>query len=201
MSARVNIRYRQPDIFNGERRFTVFNERYIRVRRKRFKRELDYTIDLAALCPEGSPSYSIARHWLIASAVALLAFIILLYTLLAHFDARVATYTLPAAVVTFLLALGFGALAAYTFEHKYVFTSRQANIPLVELRVRKDDPAYRYFVEELERYIQKHEERAGLSPQDLRAGEIRTLRRMSTEGLLSTIVYEEARTRLLANSA
>mgnify|MGYP006909079993 CR=1 FL=1 len=201
MPAKVNIRYRQPDIFKGERRFTVFNGRYIRVQRKRFKREVDYTIDLAALSPEGKDSYTLNRHLLIASAVSLLAFIILLYTLLAHFAAHVAIYTLPAAILTFLLAISFGALAVYTFEHKYVFVSRQAEVPLVEFRVRKGDAAYRAFVEDLKRYIHKHAERARLSPQDLRAGEIRTLRRMSSEGVLSTIDYETARTRLLAQSA
>ena len=100
----VNINYSQIDRFKRERLFEAFDKHYLRIIKKRSKRQQEYTVDLIALSPEGKRVTFIAWKWLGLAVLFLLVFVSSVYYLTGHFDLDHALYVLPVTIVSLLLS-------------------------------------------------------------------------------------------------
>lgn len=86
-------------------------------------------------------------------------------------------------------------------RHLLVFDSRYAAVPLVELLVNQPDPeSYAAFVTALRANIETLVLDKGLSPADLRAGELRSLRKLLEQQIIDLPTYESAKQTLLAQA-
>jgi hypothetical protein len=98
------------------------------------------------------------------------------------------------------IVLGF-ILVAVNFYRVRVFYSRNAAIPLFDLYINKPDyRAYKAFIEQLNLYIDKTRAFWSLKLEQQIAGEMRMLRRLASEGIISQRDYDQAKTRLFGIS-
>ena len=101
-------------------------------------------------------------------------------------------------------AVGLGVAAGCFYKawkgtsQKQVFHSRGANVPLIELAI--NNPSKKIFddfVGKVEELIQSSREGLVISSNNQLAGEMKMLRRLSEDGVLSASVYKKAKDGLL----
>jgi len=198
----LTARLHQLDGANGIRLFELYDDRFLRIRLRPSKREeIEYAMDVAILDPHAKEQHYRPRHWLIAAAVTagvLLIYAAVLYFILSRDNALL---LLPPLVPLIGLAVFFGWLYINRSRHLLIFSSRYAQVPLVELLLRQPDAeAYGNFVRHLNRCIGVLVQDKGLTAHDLRAGELRSLRKMVEQGAIDSEIYEQAKGLLLALS-
>lgn len=201
MTNDTSFEFRQVDILKRERCFELFEGRYIRVLQPRQKQDLEYTIDLLALTPKSSRHLRFSWKWLIGTCIALAVCAGATYFLFSNPNSGRATYIVPVLLIAIAAALGMTYRFFASSQRCQIFTSRFGKIPLVELLVnRPDRRRFRAFVKELELRIELSMQRATLSDNDLKAGEMRTLRRLAGQGIISTKAYDRVKATLLTRS-
>ena len=85
-------------------------------------------------------------------------------------------------------------------RRKYIFVSRVAQVPLVEIEFLKPSNKLDRFVVLLQERIQAALAASELDEEELLAGELRALRRLTESGFLEKTHYEKAKRLLLAKS-
>ncbi len=187
----------QKGLFAGERRFVLKNDRYLFIDETAVGRQRSYELDVLAL--DGKPRFRlvVAWRWLLAFAVVVALEYPVLSILLPRVDPQ-GDYALPVIVVFALTAFIFILLAFASSYRETVFRSRHGHWPLVRLlHNRPDAAAFRAFVEAVADACERATAQAGLSRRQLLAGEIKTLRRLSKKGVLTSDEYERLRERLM----
>ncbi len=197
MTADTTQELAQKSLFAGERRFVLKNDRYLFIDETAVGRQRSYELDVLAL--DGKPRFRliVAWRWLLAAALTLAIEFPVLGHLLPQVDPE-GNYALPVIIVFALTAFIFILLAFASSYRETVFRSRHGHWPLVRLlHDRPDSTRFRAFVQAITDACQTATDRAGLSRQQLLAGEIKTLRRLSRKGVLSNDDYERLRGRLM----
>lgn len=188
----------QRGMFSGERRFELKDGRYLFIDEKGLKRNKSYQLDLVALEPKSKFHLSVKWTWLVAAAGVMLLHYLLLQVLPRFFQIQLDDYA-------FALTLGLGSLAflflilfAATSSLERVFVASNTNFPLVRLLLRKPDAkAYHAFLSKLENSIQAASDKVQLDHQQLVAGELRMMRRLTKHNVLSEKQYEHIKSRLM----
>lgn len=176
----------------------VLNDRYGRIAARRWHTSRNYAIELATLSPEPIQSTHFAWRWLAAACAMLLG--------LAGFIAYLkygngeTTRLISAGGIAILVALTvlFFYLFVILSTRRIVFRARYSGVPLVDIPMpigdRKKGNAFAEVMSEL-----AHKNRARLhhTDEDLRAGELRMLRRLSEEGAIASATYDKAKQALL----
>ena len=85
-------------------------------------------------------------------------------------------------------------------QRKYIFVSRVAQVPLVEINFVKQSNKLDRFVVLLQERIQAALAASDLDEKELLAGEMRALRRMMEDGFLDKKLYEKAKRLLLTKA-
>ncbi len=198
MAQEITAQYQQSDRFKGERRFEVLNDRYLKVRNKKLKQQQKYTFELAILDPKYSTIDDRAIHWLGAIGVTALAFVAFLAYLFTHFSTSLLLSALPFFIISGLLIAAFYILYLFQSDHRFVFHTQHARYPMVDIfhhgHFKKESEA---FANSLSKLIEDAKERLGYNDEELQAGEVRTLRRLSKEQVIDTNIYEQAKQRIL----
>ena len=181
---------KQADYFKHRREFSIFDEHYLKVSIRDRHNEKDFVIDLRAINPQSESINLISWHWLGAMAVTLLACALSAYgAQLAHSIEYAA-----AAGVALILACVFGILFLYTMEKKKVFVTRFGKVPLLEIMAGKPNhQAVDDFLKEIEFRANQAVANSKLDKDQLRAGEVRMLRRLSNNGVLNKDEYAKAK--------
>jgi len=188
----------QKGLFSGERRFELKDGRYLFVDVKQLKRNKSYQLDLVALEPKSKYRFSINWPWLVAAAVVMLVHYFLLQLLPQIFQISLDDYAFPLTLGLASLAFIFLILFVATSSMERVFVASNTNFPLVRLLVRKpDSKAYRAFLAQLENSIKAVSENIQLDKQQLLAGELRMMRRLTKHDIVSEKQYEQIKTRLM----
>lgn len=188
----------QRGLFSGERRFELKDRRYLFIDEKGLKRNKSYQLDLVALEPKSKFHLSVKWSWLIAAAGVMLLHYFLLQWLPQLIQIQLDDYA-------FALTLGVGSLAflflilfVATSSLERVFVASNTNFPLVRLLIRKPDTkSYRAFLSQLENSIQAAADKVQLDHQQLVAGELRMMRRLTKHNVLSEKQYEQIKSRLM----
>lgn len=194
--------------------FEYFNEHYLHVNEHHKDHEIDYVVDLAVLKPESHTEMTIPWNWLILSAMAIGVFVGLLTHLYFHLSSPLFTWVGPFIFGiqfpdTKVLTLGpivavllvFIVLSLREFiraaDRKLVFLSRYASFPIVQIPMDSGAKASFYrFVQELEHQISQSLSKRRIPDEVLQAGEMKTLRRLCTLGVLSKNQYNTVKNRI-----
>jgi len=188
----------QRGLFSGERRFELKDGRYLFVDVKQLKRNKSYQLDLVALEPKSKYRFSINWPWLAAAVAVMLVHYVLLQLLPQLFQINLDDYAFPLTLGLASLAFIFIIVFVATSSMERVFVASNTNFPLVRLLVRKPDgKAYRAFLAQLENSIKSVSENIQLDKQQLLAGELRMMRRLTKHDIVSEKQYEQIKTRLM----
>ncbi len=179
----------------------IFNGHYLNYQRRRFRRTISYSVDLATLSPEVGWEEDICWHWVLASAIMFVPGIGFLIRLLGELNVR--TFAeLGLAVFVFLLLGSLALLMFYIKSHrKFVIRTRYAEFPLIEIQYlrHRDGERLKAFVELLQARIRATVAERGLSEGELKAGEVRMLRRMARKQVISDYYYESAKSHIFSH--
>lgn len=174
----------------------LLNGRELRVEKKEKRNNIKYTIDLLALEDVSKQKVIFGWKWFIAGIVS-----ILLMLLCIKFLPVLGESALFSGVVYFL---GIGAAVGCFFmawkgtSRKQIFHTRNASVPIVELAINKPSKSdFSKFIAKVERCIKDSRAGKKISTNNQLAGEMKMLRRLSEDGVVSIPVYKKARSGLL----
>ncbi|MCW9024201.1 MAG: hypothetical protein OQK73_05920 [Gammaproteobacteria bacterium] len=188
----------QKRLFNSEREFKLSKQRLLKIRIRSFRgRSSRYCIDLLALDPTGKRQIHFAWSWLIAAGiVGGLAFVLgVLQGWLEDTTLQQGLQALAALGAISTIALLFFFFTRSSFER--VYTAYYSDIPLVRLLNNlPDKEQFKQFTEQLESLITQLHEHHNMSVETQLAGEMKMLRRLVKEKIVSTDVYEKAKNEL-----
>lgn len=186
--------------FQGVTRLELFDRYYLRVKEKKLRGGREFKLELAILNPQPIKVENNAIHWLAAAGLSGLAAVYLLYLLFVSNPES--TWFVVAGLLAMIFLSGlFAVLYAFTAEHKWVLETRASAYPLVEVPYhRKEKEAAQRFVQMLQVAIGKNIAGKGYDNEVLFAGEMRMLRRLAHNHVLSIDAYDRAKKHMLEKS-
>lgn len=195
----VNATLEQKGKLGYTKEISIRDGQEVQVRLLAGKNDTTYRVHLLALASKGKAKMHIAWPWLwtaLASAILLLAYMAL-RQLLPFADSFIELAIYLACAIGMILGL---VMIVLKFSLKRVYSSRMAKVPILEFDINKPDRgSYRSFVEALEEHIQKMHAAYSLKADQQLAGEIRTLRRLLQDGVVSQAAYNSAKAKILKN--
>lgn len=177
-------------------KFELYNKTYLFQTRRHYRDQAPckYRINLAWLDPKPETVQVIAWNWVSAALATAIWATVFFYV--AYFTDLKIEYVESAGVLMSTLTVISLCLFFYYSEHKLVFNSYLSNVPLIEIDLNKPDKLnFDTFVHDIRSGIY-----AGWQNKDIQqmlVGEIRELRRLRDEGILSEDTYLRARTEIL----
>jgi hypothetical protein len=155
-----------------------------------------YIIDLLALGDASKQKVILGWKYFVAG----LAVILLMLACL-HFLPILSESTLYL-TATYIVALGLCAgcffMAYKGTSRKQIFYSRNANIPLIELAINNPSKKeFSAFIKKVEEHILSSRDGLKISMNNQLAGEMKMIRRLSEERVVSASVYKKAKTDLM----
>ena len=173
--------------------------RELQVHSKGKKSEKLYSIDILSLQDESKNIILIAWKWLLFSLGFFLIMLLLLKILPGLLNADKNLY------LGIVLAVGvIGSIVSFTLfwkktSKKHIFYSRNANVPIVILNA--GNPSKKLlsdFIDNIEKRIKKFRSHMDVSEEKQLTGEMKMLRRLSDDGIISKKDYEMAKTKLFS---
>ena len=150
-----------------------------------------YKIDLLALRAPSERVVSVAWKWWLISLGGFLMTVILVLGL-SYLQFGVSAVL--TGIFGILGSLSLAALAWKKGSRQQVFYSRHSNVPLVSLHLGVPNKnEFQKFVSLLEQQIEALRQEFNLSQDQELAGEMRTLRRLANDGILSPDEYENSK--------
>jgi hypothetical protein len=192
----INAHYRFQSRLKGEVEVELFNDFYICVKEKPLKRTRQFKLEIATLNPSAVKKVDLAFHWLAAAVIAALGSALFLYMLVTGTGEMI--MPLLGAFIAAAISAAFVALFFYSSERKWVLETRNALYPLVTIPFHKhQQKEAEQFIETLQQAIEKNVNRKGYSSEDLFAGELRMLRRLAKNKILSEELYDQAKAHMM----
>lgn len=199
MEIRTDAKYQFSDRFKGEYSLEIFNHHYLCTTHKRLKKERQFKMEVAVLNPKAKKRQGFPWRWLATALLSLAASAYLINNLLGTVEGS--SYWAVLGGAGALALLGAGSLAAFWLgiDRKWVFQTRTADYPLVIIPFNKSSKKEaEQFAQRLSIAIESTNLHKGYSEEDLRAGELRMMRRLSKSGFISEDKYNSAKKRLLS---
>ena len=174
----------------------LLNGRELHVEKKAKPHRTKYIIDLLALADASQQKTILGWKWFVAGLAALLLMVLCLIFL------PMLDESMLYLAAVYVVGLGVSAGCFYTAwrgtSRKQIFHSRNANVPLIELAINNPSKnAFSAFINAVETRIQSSREGLVISTNNQLAGEMKMLRRLSEEGVVSMSVYNKAKAGLL----
>lgn len=200
MQITSNAKYHFSNRFQGKHRFELFNDHYLSVRSKQGLNETKFRLEIATLIPEGKRVERPAWFWLATTLLLLGVSGFLGFTLIVNpetIDLRIGG---GAIAVLLLLSAYCFAVFRRKSEQLWIFETRSAHYPLINIPYdRKSRDHATVFVVKLEKAIKRTMEQKHYNQDDLFAGEMRMLRRLTESGILSSDIYDTAKKNMLGD--
>ena len=160
------------------------------------KKKKSYKVHLLALANKGKSKFNISWPWLWCILICIVVLgifsVVKQYISLENQLLELAIYFACAAGI--ILGL---VMLALKFSLKRIYFSRIANIPILDIEINKPNrKSYKSFVSALEQHINKMQAAYNLKADQQLAGEIRMLRRLSQDGIVSQAAYDKAKGKL-----
>lgn len=154
-------------------------------------------IDIVALKDESKRKIILGWKWLVAGIVAVLVSVSIPQVFSNIFTELL--FTFPVYLSGILLGAVCFYLAWKGTTVKQVFYTRNADVPVVEFFVnRPTKKEFAAFIHKLEEYIMDVQHKLDLSMKNQLAGEMKMLRRLAGEGVLSSSDYNKAKAVLFS---
>ena len=188
----------QKRLFNGHRKFEIVKQHYLVVTYKSlYGRINNYRLDLLALDPRGRHLVQLAWPWLIAAGIM---GVLAVTSSLLHSWPKDLAWQYGLHTLTSIGAVGAATLIfifIYRSSFERIYYTRHSDVPLVSLfSNRPDRKQFRQFTKNLETIITDLSERNALSVKDQFAGEMKMLRRLVQEKVITEEAYTEAKNKL-----
>ncbi len=191
----INASYRFHSRLKGEVEIEIFNDFYLCVKERPLKRTRQFKMELATLNPQAKKKEDLTVHWLAAALIAALGSLFFIYTL---FTGSESLMPLLGVLITASISAAFTALYFYTSERKWVVETRNALYPLVVIPFNKhQQKEVQAFIEALQQAIERNVASKHYSSEDLFAGELRMLRRLANNKVLSNTLYDQAKAHMM----
>ncbi len=192
--------YQFSNRIKAETSLELFDKYYLAVKERKLKRKREFRLELAILNPEAQHVTRSSTYWLAAAGIAVLIGLYCVNLLLNANDNSAFWTTLSAATGAILLGALFIALYVLSIERKWVINTRTALHPLVEVPYhRRDKKQAEQFVKQLQNAIEMTIAEKGYNNEHLFAGEMRMLRRLAKNRILSNSHYDRAKKQMLEN--
>lgn len=186
----------QKKSFAAERLFRFKDKNTLLVILKNLKNHKEYLIDIAALDPISRSHFVFA----IKSLISLILFLnlSLIFYATPALDFLNSTYQDWALSGVVIIALISFILFTIFTRYERVFVSRESKVPLVYFyNGLPNKKEFKKFTQYIETESQQRFEKLALDTQKQRAGEMKTIRRVFDEGVITTSQYEKAKAKLL----
>jgi hypothetical protein len=201
MSNEVNATLRQQGSYGQQREYQIINGRNIRIAIGSKSKHKIFNVPMLALADKSKPRLHIAWAWLWLALSGLLA--IPLYLAITNWlglSTRIVDFAIIAGLAVAAL-IGI-VMLGMNFSRKRVFFTAYSKVPLFDILIGKpDQQSYKQFLTTLETYLQKTRSEWNLRSEQQIAGEVRMLRRLANEGVISQKVYETAKDKLFGISS
>lgn len=193
------IVFRQRNTLGLDVQVKLVDGRELQVLNKGKKSEQAYSVDILSLQDKSKKTFSIAWKWLIASISFLLVMMLLLKVLPDYLDANKNLY-LGVVFIVGLTGTIFSFIKFWKFtSQKQIFYSRNAHVPIVILCAGKPSKkTFSSFIDSIEKRIKKFRQHMDIDQDKQLTGEMKMLRRLSDDGIISKKVYQVAKTKLFS---
>jgi len=195
----MNLELNQKRSFAGERQFRFKDQNTVLVTLKNLKNRKEYLIDLAAI------DHKDHRHFVFAKKLLMVFVVFLSASLILYFTPLIELLKLPykdwfVSVFVILTLISFILFISFTRIER-VFKSRHAKVPLlIFYNGLPNSKEFKSFIEKIKAISKKRFEKLNLDLQQQYAGELKTIRRVMDEGVISQSDYERAKNKLLNKS-
>jgi len=200
MPSEVNAHLRQQGSYGQQREYQIVNGRSIRIAIGSKGKHKIYTVPILALAEKSKPRLHIAWAWLWLALSGVVGIPVYLY-LKTALSLKTSSYDFVIiAGFTITVLVGF-VMLALNFSRKREFYTAYSKVPLFDILLGKPDyREYKQFLTVLEGCLSKTRSFWNLKVDQQIAGEIRMLRRLANEGVISSKVYEQAKDKLFSVS-
>lgn len=193
-------RYVQKNNLKGiTRRFALYDKTYlIQEKEAHFKKVPEHRIDLTFLDPE--PVKKLFISWrMLGAGVALLVLSGLLYLFSGQLASMLNTqYVMSAVALLVPVGLILILMAYYRSYLTLVYYTETGQVPLLVIGRKFKDERYAKFVDIVGKCIKYSRNRNGITEQDRLRGEMKDLRRLKDQGIVSEHDYDHAQKKILA---
>ncbi|TDY02561.1 hypothetical protein [Thiohalophilus thiocyanatoxydans] len=197
MAHQITMKFAQTGLLGRQQTIQLLDDRALRIREKRNKRQREYSIDLLALDPNSQRRFAWCWSWLTGSGLTLSGVLVLFWLLQYYLPGAADGYLLLTLVLGSLLTIGQLYLFWKYSSRQQVFLSRHANIPLLKLQINQPSRnEFEQFVQRLVQRITELDENFELSTQQQLSGELRMLRRLSKNQVITHAQYAQAKEEL-----
>lgn len=178
----------------------LLNGRELQIKTKGKKQNQVYSVDILSLHNESKNILFIAWKWLAISVSFFVSMLLLLKFLPPYLDVNKNMYL---AIIMIVGILGGITCLVQFFKkssNKQIFSSRNANVPIIVLSVNKPNKNnFLSFINTIEKHIINIQENNKLTEEKQLSGEMKMLRRLSAQAIISKNTYESAKNRLFNN--
>lgn len=158
-----------------------------------------YSVDILSLQDKSKKILCIAWKWLFTSVIFFVLMLALLKFLPVYLGENKNMYL---AVMIIIGVLGTITCIRQFFKktsNKQIFSSRNALVPIIILSVNKPNKkTFSSFVESVEKHIGMAQKKHKISEEKQLAGEMKMLRRLSDETIISKKAYKSAKSKLFS---
>ena len=188
----------QKDILGFNLQVKLIDGRQLQVLSKGKKSEQNYSIDILSLKDTSKKIYSVAWKWLLASISFILVMLLCLKILPGYLGENKNLYM----AIVLLTGIAGGAICFIKFwkytSIKQIFYSRNADVPIITLSAGKPSKKiFLSFIDAIEKRIIQFRKHMDIDEEKQMTGEIKMLRRLSENGVVSKKAYEKAKVKLL----
>lgn len=200
MSNEINAKLRQQGSYGQQREYQIVNGRNIRIAIGNKTTQKVYNVPMLALAEKSKPRLHIAWAWFWLAFAGVLAIPVYLATKdWLGLKAQSLDFAVLAGLSVMAL-IGF-IMLGLNFSRKRVFFTAYSKVPLFDILIGKPDhKSYKQFLSVIESFQQKTRGEWNLKSHQQIAGEIRMLRRLANEGVVSQRIYETAKDKLFSMS-
>ena len=187
----------QNRILKRSNRVTFLDNRTLRIDSQTNNKKTSYRIDVIALRGKPTRRYALAWPWLI-TAVLLIGILLFETSTSIIFPDGGSWLAMLVKVLLGVLSLVCLGLFFKLSHGKYVFKSRHAKVPLLDIWTgQPSGKAVKAFVKLVEQRIDNAYNHMNLSKEQQITGEVKMLRRLMEENIIQNADYEPARARLM----
>ena len=197
--AESEIVFKQRNSLGVDVQVKLVDGRELQVAQNGKKKKKSFSVDILSLQDKSKKTFSIAWKWLIASVGFFLVMLALLKFLPAYLGENKNIY------LGIILLVGLiGTIYSFVkflknTSIKQIFYSRNANVPIVILCANKPSKkTFSSFIDSIEKRIKKFREHMDIDSEKQLTGEMKMLRRLSDDGVISKKDYENAKEKLFS---
>jgi len=197
--AENDVSLKQRNSLGVDIQIKLVDGRELQVVSRNKKTKHAYSVDILSLQDKSRPVLSVAWKWLVAGLGILLFMLLLLKYLPLFLGANKNLYL----GIILLAGLTATVLSFIQFwkhsSRNRVFYSRNAHVPIIILHAGKPAKAtFLSFINGVEQRIKKFREHMDIAEEKQLTGEMKMLRRLSDDGVISKKDYESAKSKLFS---